>query len=494
MAISILNRFLFPIPKHKPFSLSSFSSSPASDQSNSLIPTVVSVLTHHRSKSRWNYLRSIYPDGFDPTQFSQISLQLKNNPHLVLRFFLWTQTKSLCNHNLLSYSTTIHILARGRLKGQAQLLVKDSIRLHGSEGHEGEDFDLESKPLKVFESLVKTYTQCGSAPFVFDLLLKACLESKKIDPSIQIVRMLMSRGISPKVNTCNCLIRQISLCRGAHAGYAIYREVFGLDCGIGEQNVKWVSRFRPNVQTLNTLMVGFYQDGLVEKVKEIWDQMKELNCNPDGYSYSILMAAYCDEGKMDEAEDSWDEMVAKKVQPDVVAYNTMIGGFCRIGEIERAEEFFREMALNGIESTTTTYEHLINGYCKIGNVESSKLVYEDMRRKDFRPSVSTMEALVRGFCDKNRVLEALEILNGAIRHFDYCPAGKSYEILITGLCQEGKMEEALKLQAKMVGKGFKPNSEIYNAFICGYMKQGNIEVADLLRKEMVETQMCRKEG
>lgn len=341
---------------------------------------------------------------------------------------------------------------------------------------------------------MKTYKQCGSAPFVFDLLIKACLEAKRTDPAIQIVRMLLSRGISPRANTCNCLIRHVSRYRGAHAGYAIYREVFGLDCEITEHNMKRVDRICPNVHTFNTLMVGFYQDGLVEKVKEIWDQMAELNCNPDGYSYSILMAAYCEEGKMDEAEDSWKEMRTKKVEPDIVAYNTIIGGFCKIGVIERAEEFFREMGLNGIESTGTTYEHLVNGYCKIGKVDSARLVYEDMRRKDFRPNASTIEALISGFCDKNRVLEAVGILRGALRHFDFCPTGKSFEFLIIGLCREGKVEEALKLQAEMVGKGFKPNFEIYNAFICGYMNQDNTEMADMLRKELQETQMYKNEG
>lgn len=341
---------------------------------------------------------------------------------------------------------------------------------------------------------MKTYKQCGSAPFVFDLLIKACLESKRIDPAIQIVRMLLSRGISPRVNTCNCLIRNVSQCRGAQAGYAIYRGVFGLDCEIGEQNVKRVGRTSPNVQTLNTLMMGFYQDGLLEKVKEIWDQIAELDYDPDGYSYSILMAAYCEEGKMDEAEDSWEEMRAKKVEPDIVAYNTIIGGFCKIGEIERAEEFFKEMGLNGIESTCTTYEHLINGYCKMGNVDSARLVYEDMRRKNFRTNASTVEVLIGVFCEKNGVLEALEVLRGALRHIDFCPTGKSYEFLITGLCRDGRMEEALKLQAEMVGKGFKPNSEVYSAFICGYMNQGNTEMADTLRKEMLETQMCGTDG
>ncbi|KAM1660094.1 hypothetical protein ACFX2K_003126 [Malus domestica] len=370
MAFQILKRTLSSARKPKPLSVSRFSSSsPPSDQAPSqtspLISDVVSILTHQRSKSRWSYLHSLYPNGFNPDDFSKIALHIKNNPRLVLAFFLWTQRKSLCNHNLLSHSTVIHILARARLRSQAYDLIRAAIRVSD-----------ESEPLKVFESLVKTYRQCGSAPFVFDLLVKACLESKKIDPSIQIVRMLLSRGISPGLSICNALIRLLSQRRGAYAGYEIYREIFGLDCDVLDK-----------------------KDGVVEKVKEIWDQMA-------------------------------------------------------------------------------------------GNIDSAMLLYKDMLRKDFRPECSTMDALIQGLCDESRVLEALNVMRGATVDFGFCSTEKSYETLIRGLCEDEKLEEALKLQAEMVGKGFKPNSEVYHAFISAYMKQGNKEVAERLKIEMLDAQMC----
>ncbi|KAM2133995.1 hypothetical protein ACFX1R_004043 [Malus domestica] len=148
------------------------------------------------------------------------------------------------------------------------------------------------------------------------------------------------------------------------------------------------------------------------------------------------------------------------------------------------------MGLSGVESTCATYDHLIIGYCKTGNIDSATLLYKDMLRKDFRPECSTMDALIQGLCDENRVLEALNVMRGATVDFGFCSTEKSYETLITGLCEDEKLEEALKLQAEMVGKGFKPNSEVYHAFISGYMKQGNKEVAERLKIEMLDAQMC----
>ncbi|MED6119668.1 hypothetical protein PIB30_013544 [Stylosanthes scabra] len=447
-----LKRLRFPIIT-KPLSLSfSYSSS-----SEDVVENAISILTHNRSKSRWTTLLSLYPNGISPTHFSQIALGIKNKPHLLLHFFQWIKSKSLCNHNLHSYSTIIHLLARARLKTRAQEAITLAIR--ASQNHEHSCLD--SYPLKLFEHLVKTYRLCDSAPFVFDLLIRSCLQSNKLEPSIQIIRMLMSRGTSPKVCTLNSLLSRVCRIQGFDASYAIYREFFRL-----------------------------IEDGLMGKVEEIWNEMGTLNCAPNAYSYSLLMAAFCDEGRMVDAERLWEEMGNKKLELDVVCYNTIIGGFCKIGSIGRAEEYFTKMQLGGIDSTNATYEHFVKGYCGIGDVDSAVLLYNDMCRRGFRPCASILNMMVVLLCDKCRVDEAVELVGNAVCRYDLVPKKKSYEVLIKGLCSEGKMEKALKVQAEMVGIGHhQPNLEIYSAFTDGYTRQGNEEMAEVLRKEMVQTQM-----
>ncbi|KAL7236706.1 hypothetical protein ACSBR1_019917 [Camellia fascicularis] len=463
-------------------SLSSLSAPPPPPPpaaAQTLVSTVVSILRHHRSKSRWNEILSLFPTGFTPSEFSQITLLLRNNPHLSLRFFFFTLRHSLCNHSLHSYSTLIHTLSRSRLKPQTLTLIQSSL-IH---------FPDTNKTPKIFETLVKTYRQCDSAPFVFDLLIKACLRSRRFDQAIEIARMLRSRGIFPNVSTCNSLIRSVSKFRGCFAGYDLYKQVFGFDSEVKSRigGVKIV----PNVHTFNVIMLAFYQDGLMEKVGEVWGELSKLGCEPNSYSYSIFIAAYCDDGKMGEAVKLWEEMVIKGLKHDAVAYNTMIGGFCRIGEVGKAEEFFREMGLSGVESSCVTFEHLISGYCQIGDVDSALLLYKDMCRKGLRPEGLTVDVVIRGLCGEKRVSEALEFLGVAMRNHEIAPKRKSYEFLIKGLCQEERTEEALKLQAEMVGKGFEPNSEIYSAFIDANTKQGNDELAGMLKKEMAETQCPR---
>ncbi|TKY67514.1 Pentatricopeptide repeat-containing protein [Spatholobus suberectus] len=478
MAVGILKQFPQTV-RPRPWSLF-LCSSCSNDASQSLVANVVSILTHHRSKSRWSNLRSACPNGIAPVEFSEITLHLKNKPQLALRFFLWTKSQSVCHHNLASYSSVIHLLARARLTSHAYHLIRTAIRASD------QNCRFTSPPLELFETLVKTYRDSGSAPFVFDLLIKACLDSKKLDPSIEIVRMLLSRGISPKVSTLNSLISRVCRSRGVDAGYAIYREFFRLDEEKMEISRRGFGfRVTPNVHTYNELMLCCYRHGLVERAEEIWHEMM---CKPNAYSYSVLMAAFCEEGRMGDAEKLWEEMRNEEMEPDVVSYNTIIGGFCKIGDVGRAEEFFREMALAGVGTTASTYEHLVKVYCNVGDVDSAVLVYRDMSRRDLRPDASTLDVMVRLLCGKGRVQEGLEFVRCAVGKFDLLPREKSYEALVKGLCFEGRMEEALKVQAEMVGKGFQPNSEIYGAFVDGYIRQGNEEMAEALRKEMLQTQ------
>ncbi|XP_068319703.1 pentatricopeptide repeat-containing protein At2g15980-like [Pyrus communis] len=183
-------------------------------------------------------------------------------------------------------------------------------------------------------------------------------------------------------------------------------------------------------------------------------------------------------------------MRAKIVVPDGVAYNTMIGGFCKIREIEMAIKFFKEMGLSGIKSTCVAYEHHITGYCKIGNLDSAMLLYKDMLRKDIKPKGSTMDVLILVLCDEREVPSGTPIfptMRGATVDYCFCPTEKSYENLIRGLRAEEKLEETLKLQAEMLGK--KGVNRILRSIMSPYMKQGNKEVAERLKIEMLDTQM-----
>ncbi|TMW99613.1 hypothetical protein EJD97_002282 [Solanum chilense] len=491
MVSSLTRRTVLSIPltKHSLSTLSASASSPPLSEDETLVSAATTILKHHRSKSRWSEILSLAPptSGFTPSQVSKIILQLRNTPHLALRFFNFTVHRSICCHSLSSYATIIHILSRSRLKPQALELIKCAIRKF-PDTHQP---DL-SNPPRFFEILVKTYRSCDSAPFVFDLLIKAYLDSKKIDVSVQLVRILASKNIFPHIVVCNSLIELIAKSRGPFAAYDMYVDIFR--CEKEEWSGREVKGVTANAYTFNVLMVAFHREGVVEKVEEVWKEIMAKNCTPNVYSYSILMAAYCEDGRMENAMKVWKEMGDEDVKHDIVAYNTIIEGFCKVGKVERAEEVFREMVFNEVECTCVTLEHLINGHCMSGNIHAALVLYKDMCRKGFKPESSTIDVVAKVLCDKSGVFDALEFVRAVIKKHEIVPRKTTYELLIQSLCKEGWMEEALKLQVEMVGKGYEPNFEIYSAFIDGYIKQGDEEKAETLRNEVLRNTIPCKDS
>ncbi|CAI9106191.1 OLC1v1005276C1 [Oldenlandia corymbosa var. corymbosa] len=448
-----------------------------------LVSAAVGILKHQRSKSRWSYLHSLFTsthEGLTPSHFSQIALQIRNNPHLVLNFFQFTSNQSLCVHSLSSYATVIHILSRSRHKTKAQELIHSAIRRFPGSNI--------ASPPPIFETLMRTYRTCDSAPFVFDLLVKACVESKRADQAVEIVRMLRSKSVYPDIRTLNSLIELVTNIQGCFAGYDFYKEIFGrIDVeNWATSSNNGIKIKRPKLNTFNIMMVAFLRDGLATKVEDVWKEMVRVKCAPNIYSYSILIEAYCSDGKMDDAVRVWDAMRLDGFQHDIVAYNTMIGGFSRFGDVKKAEELFREMFVNGVESTSVTFKHLIMGYCKLGDVDSVILLYRDMSRNGFAMESTTLDAMIKVICDDQKVSEAFEIYKQVIKkHNHVFPKKESFECLIKGLCREGRMEEALTLQAEMTCTGYEPDGEMYDAFIDGYVEHGNEEMARRLREEMI---------
>ncbi|XP_051145398.1 pentatricopeptide repeat-containing protein At2g15980 [Andrographis paniculata] len=455
------------VPKPVPFS-----SLPVMHPGDALVATAVSILKHHRSKRRWSNLRSLLISNkyLTPSQFSQIAIELRNRPHIALAFFRFTTKHSLSSHSLSSYATLIHILCRSRLRYHALTVIKSAM------------CSFCETPIAFLQALIKTYRACDSAPFVFDLLVEACLESKKIDSAIEIYELLKSKNVFLNASTCNSLLELVSRSRGCYAAYDLYRQIFQ-DCVT--ENGERGKGLLPNTKTMNLVMMGFYREGLVDKVEEVWQEMAGISCEPNLYSFNLLMAMYCDAGRMEDAMKVWVEVENRGLKHDVMAFNTMIGGYCKVGELSKAEEIYRNMVMKGLDSTCITFEHLINGYCKIGDSDSAMMVYEDMCRRNFIPESSIVNEIVRCLCAKNEIPAALEFWTSSMKKHEAVLKSENYKNLIKGLCEKGKMEDALELQAEMVRKGFEPDMEIYGVFIDAYTKQGNETIAEKLRKEML---------
>ncbi|XP_015693161.1 pentatricopeptide repeat-containing protein At2g15980 isoform X2 [Oryza brachyantha] len=404
--------------------------------------TTASILTSHRSRSKWSHLSSLpVPNPLPVSAIAAIPLLLRHRPNVALRFHLFAMRHLLPSGSppplLLSVSVT-HVAANSRLR-HAALSVLASTAHHYPHS-------------QIFTALAATYRRFSSAPFVFDLLLLAYLRSRQDTiAATSITRYILAAGARPLPSTSTILLRSLP---SAAAALDMYHEIYTRPCS------RINSQLLPTVHTFNSLLLAFYREGKCNDFKIVLQEMGRYSCRHNVCTYNIRMAAYCDCKDMEKARGLWDEMVQEGIQPDVATYNTMISGYCGSGEVGMAEEMFKDMEMSVTDPS-------------------------DMRRRGFQMVAEVVEEVVNVLCQKKRVNEALGFLKEEMRREEFVPSQGCYEVLIREFCDQGEVELAMRLQAEMAGKGFKARREIYHAFVCAYEKTEDYGMAERLRKELL---------
>ncbi|GFY89656.1 tetratricopeptide repeat (TPR)-like superfamily protein [Actinidia rufa] len=149
-----------------------------------------------------------------------------------------------------------------------------------------------------------------------------------------------------------------------------------------------------------------------------------------------------------------------KIVPNVHTFNVIMLGFYQDGNgivrmvMGEAVRLWKEIGIKGAKPDAVVYNTVIGGFCGIGEVGRAEELFRVMGLSGyvlerFRPESLTVDAVVRGLREGKRVL-------GGFGVFESCdelvPKRKRYEY-----------------------------------------KEGNNELAGMLKKEMLETQMPKEE-
>ncbi|GKV30035.1 hypothetical protein SLEP1_g38901 [Rubroshorea leprosula] len=237
---------------------------------------------------------------------------------------------------------------------------------------------------------------------------------------------------------------------------------------------------------------------------ELFEEMKNKECQPDEYTYNMLIDILCSRGKMEEALSLLQEMELSGCARNVVTYNTLIDGFIKNKGIEEAEEIFDEMELQGVSRNSVTYNTLIDGLCKSKkgrgcctangpdvNGRAADVV-QTMTSNRCEPDIVTYGTLIGGLCKAalfrwRRTNEAMRLFREMMEKGDP-PDAVTYKIVFCGLCSGGRpIQEAVKFVVEMVEKGFLPEFSSFYMLAEGlcalYMEDTLVKLVDMIMKK-----------
>merc|ERR1719316_2539721 len=84
-----------------------------------------------------------------------------------------------------------------------------------------------------------------------------------------------------------------------------------------------------NTVVYSTLLKGFTQARLPQRVQDVYEEMKAAGISCNTITYNTMLDAHARTGRMDRAEALLADMqAASACAPDVITYSTLIKGYC----------------------------------------------------------------------------------------------------------------------------------------------------------------------
>ena len=183
----------------------------------------------------------------------------------------------------------------------------------------------------------------------------------------------------------------------------------------------------------NSILIGYAQNGDMDKAKVYYDRIKVSGHYPDsnGYASLLLGSAKC---ATDEATDAlviYEEAKRHHVKPTTFFYNVVISKLAKARKLDCALALFDEMRLFKIPANSITYGAIISASVRSGSEGQSRRLFGEMlSSSSYQPRVgpfnNMMQFYVRQHPNRERVLEYFSELRR--RHIK--PSPHSYKLLM----------------------------------------------------------------
>lgn len=354
-------------------------------------------------------------------------------------------------------------------------------------------------------SCVPSEFQCE---LLYNNLVIACLDKGKITLSLAYMRKMRELGYSISHLCFNRLIILHSCFARKKAIPKILKQMRA-------------DKVTPHVSTYNILMKIEANQHNIDRLVNVYEDMKRAKVEPNEISFCILATAHAEArlytvceayvqaiekcmtgnnwstldillilygylGKRKEVQRIWRSL---QELPHVMSksFELAIEAFGRIGEVNGSEELWHEMKTKQGLKTTEQFNSMISVYCKHGFVSKATGLCKEMERIGCKPNAITYRNLAFGFLKAGLIKEALGTLELGTEHTTNTKIRQSTPWLETThsmveiFAEKGDVENAEKLFEELKKVNYTKYTFVCNTLIKAYVK-AKIYDPNLLRR------------
>ncbi|KAM1064448.1 hypothetical protein FF1_028461 [Malus domestica] len=188
----------------------------------------------------------------------------------------------------------------------------------------------------------------------------------------------------------------------------------------------------------NILMEALQKSGEIKKALSLFNEMKDVDLQPDSCTYSIGIMCFVEDGDIHEACACYNKIIEMSCVPLIAAYCSLSRGLCKIGEINAVMLLVRDC---------------------LASVTSGPI--------GFKYSLTILHA-----CKSNNAEKVVEVLNEMLQQGCF-PDDVVYSAIISGKCKHGTIEEARKIFSNLKERNIltEANMIVYDEVLIEHMKK-----------------------
>ncbi|KAF2544977.1 hypothetical protein F2Q70_00023146 [Brassica cretica] len=182
-------------------------------------------------------------------------------------------------------------------------------------------------------------------------------------------------------------------------------------------------------------------------------------------------------------------MPMRGIVPDLISFNTLVNARVKSGGLtpNLAVELLDMVRNSGLRPDAITYNTLLSAYA--GLLQKTESLFAELELKGYFPDAVTYNSLLYAVARERNTEEVKEVYQ-AMQKMGFGKDEMTYNTIIHMYGKQGQLDLALKLYKDMKGTveaaalmsemldvGIKPTLQTYSALICGYAKAGKREEA-----------------
>ncbi|CAM8930725.1 unnamed protein product [Rhodiola kirilowii] len=287
----------------------------------------------------------------------------------------------------------------------------------------------------------------GYTPHVIGIssLMNALSEQLRInDAAFLFQKMNTHLGCTPDIVTYGTLLKGLCSTGNSRIALNLHEQIAD-----GTHDLSGILQL--NLICYNTLIDGLCNDGLIDKAKELFLEMKKKDISPSVVTYNIVIDGLCRAGKWEEAQAMFHEMLDQGLAPCVVTFNVLINALAKMGKCKEAREMLCLMIQSGQMPDVITYSSLMDCIYKEGNIEELKEFFVSMDKKGIMPDVVSYTILIKAYCKHGMINQANEEYRRMIQK-GVKPDIITINTLSEAMLLKGMESEAIELKSDFLAK------------------------------------------